>query len=436
MKQKRIVSLAAILVAGCGTTAHMPENPLNALPSQEAQFATAATPTSYLYVAPTGSDSNPGTQSQPLKTISAAASKAKPGMAIMIGAGTYYEQVITKVAGSSGLEIVFKSYNGPVIIDGSKLSWSVGGNQNQGLFELRHPYVQLEGLTIKNSKNSGVILMANSLRVSGCDINQIQRHGISTHTSWQTAAGKAMIQDIGILNSKIHHSTLGGNGQGQAISLIANNFKVNNNQVYSNGDIGIDIWLGSTNGEVASNTVYGNTLTTGIYVDGASYVRIHKNRVYGNKNGIIISSEDSRYTTKSIQVFNNVVYDNTSDGVGIWDPGSGVTNILFAYNTLINNKNSLYFKGSSLSAEAVNNLGKGTTSVYNGSSSSTINLHHNVWLSSVTGFVNPSAKDFHLTSSSTAINKGVNVTSFSIPTDFDGKVRTNGSAPDAGAYEY
>jgi hypothetical protein len=48
------------------------------------------------------------------------------------------------------------------------------------------------------------------------------------------------------------------------------------------------------------------------------------------------------------------------------------------------------------------------------------------------GWVNPAANDFHLTSSSIAIDKGT--AEYAPPTDRDGKPR-NGP-PDAGAYEY
>jgi hypothetical protein len=62
----------------------------------------------------------------------------------------------------------------------------------------------------------------------------------------------------------------------------------------------------------------------------------------------------------------------------------------------------------------------------------------------MTGFVNPSTKDFRLTSSSSAVNAGSAVpilfddlgNVFPVDTDFDVLTRTVGSAIDAGAYEY
>lgn len=402
-------------------------------------------PANAIYVAPNGSDSNSGSVSSPLKTISAAASRAKAGTTVMIAAGTYYEQVVTRAAGTANAPITFKSYNGTAVIDGSRLSWSNGGNQNQGLVELRHANVRLEGLKIVNSKNTGVLLNADNLTVLNCEISHAQRHAISTETGRQTAAGKSMIRNVTLQGNNVHNSVLRGQGYGQAISLIADGFTVSGNRVHHNKTEGIDIWLGATRGDVVDNEVYNNG-SPGIYVDGGTYIRIHRNRVYSNgKGGIGASSEDSRYATRDIWITNNLVYDHTSgDACFVWDPDVGAQNVLFAHNTLVNNKKSFAFAGRQNSIDVYNNLGYATeTSLYNGSTNSTVNQGNNVWLKSAAGFVSASSKDFRLTSGSAAINKGRTLTApkddrgqvFALDVDFTKAKRTDGK-PDAGAYEY
>ena len=77
----------------------------------------------------TGSDSNPGTQSQPLKTISAAATKALSnndsgiGSRVIINPGTYREAVsIGTNRNSTNLPITFQAAtNGTVVISGADL---------------------------------------------------------------------------------------------------------------------------------------------------------------------------------------------------------------------------------------------------------------------------------------------------------------------------
>src|SRR5439155_17452586 len=99
--------------------------------------------------------------------------------------------------------------------------------------------------------------------------------------------------------------------------------------------------------------------------------------------------------------------------------------------------------------EIMNNLsyttgGNQYAQLYNASTNSTCKIHNNVWLAGLSGFVSPSTNDYHLNSSSRAINKGATLpvltddlgSIFTIVTDFDGKSRVVKGLPDAGAYEF
>src|SRR5215471_5458687 len=86
--------------------------------------------TAYIYVdGNTGSDSNPGTMSQPLKTISQAASMAKSnnassiGSRVIINPGTYRESVtLASNALSTSLPITFEAANsGTVFVSGAEV---------------------------------------------------------------------------------------------------------------------------------------------------------------------------------------------------------------------------------------------------------------------------------------------------------------------------
>ncbi|HLM56406.1 MAG TPA: right-handed parallel beta-helix repeat-containing protein, partial [Pyrinomonadaceae bacterium] len=404
-----------------------------------------------IYVSTRGNDTGDGaTPETALRSISAAAARAVPGTTVYVEGGTYFEQVVTKAGGLEGLEIVFRSFNGTAVIDGSTQAWAPGGNQNQGLVELRHPYVRLAGLRVINSKNTGVLLDADHLTVEGCEVGESQRHGISTHTSRQT-------NYPGLAGTMIRNTVLRGNvvwraalaGRAQAVSLIADGFLVSGNTVRDNATEGIDIWLGAKHGEVSGNTVHGNK-APGIYVDGASFVRIHSNRVFNNSKGVGVSSEDVNYPTHDVWVYNNVVYDNTGAGVFVWDDGSspgfkGSQNVLIAHNTLVGNSPSVYLSGDSNSAQIMNNLGQTSgATIYSSATNSAFNTHNNVWLRSLTGFADAANKDFRLTAASPALDRGSAVpyfyddlgNAFTISTDFGGLSRPSGAAPDAGAYEY
>jgi parallel beta-helix repeat protein len=358
---------------------------------------------------------------------------------------------VPKSDGAPGQPITFTSDNGTAIIDGSTQPWTAGSNQNPGMIQLRHPYITIRGLSVVNSLNTGIVLGADNLTVDSCTVSDTQRHAISTDTRFQLSAPGigSMIHNITIENNSVDHAVLKGAGYGQAISLIADGFAVLNNTVHDNLTEGIDIWLGARHGEVAGNTVYDN-VAAGIYVDGASYVRIDGNQAYGNASGIGVSSENVNYSTHDIWVYNNVIHDNSNSGIFIWDsttnPGyAGSQNVLIINNTLVNNKTSIYLAGDSNTAEIMNNLSYTTGyNVFNSATHSTFLIHNNVWLTSLVGFVSASTGDYQLTASSPAIGQGAPIPSFSddlgdtylIAADFLGNNRVVNGRVDAGAYEF
>lgn len=407
---------------------------------------------SNLYVSTHGSDANPGASADaPLRHIATALGRLSPGMTLFIEGGTYYEQVITKTAGTVDRPITITSYNGTAVIDGSTQNWVAGSNQNQGMVELRAPYYKVQNLEIVNSKNTGLVLGADDLTVEGCEVEETQRNAISTDTRFQTASPGTgvMIHNITLIGNIVQNAVLMGLGYGQAISLIADGFLVSGNTVTNNITEGIDIWLGSTHGEVSNNMVYNNQ-RAGIYVDGSSYVRVDRNQVYnGIRGGIAVSSECTHYTCHDIWVYNNVLYDNRVTGILISDPNNhGTQNILIANNTLVNNTTNIYLRGDRITADIMNNLcyvndplGK---NLYSVATNSTVSIHNEVLLSNLNGFVSATAKDFRLTSSSPAIDKGSALpilvddlgNTYVITTDFLGLSRTVNGHIDAGAYEY
>ena len=405
-----------------------------------------------LYVSTGGSDRADGrTPQTPLRTIGAALKRVEPGMTIFVEAGTYYEQISTRRGGEAGREITLTSYGGTATIDGSRMGQAGAANQNRGLVELLHPYVRLLKLNVVNSRRTGVLLDADHLTVEGCDISRTNLHAISTNTNRQNGRRRAgrMIRDIRITQNTVHEAVLAGQGRGQAISLIADGFSVNGNTVFDNLTEGIDIWLGATRGEVSGNTVYNNR-STGIYVDGASYVRISGNKVYRNRAGIGVSSEDVNYDTHDIWVYNNLAYDNADAGCYIWDERQrrgykGSQNVLIAHNTLVGNRYAVYLAGEQNTGEIANNLGYSTgQQLFDNSSRSSLRIHDNVWLRRGEGFVAVAAKDFRLAAGSPAIDKGGVLPvfgddaggRFTIDTDYSGARRLAGARPDAGAYEY
>src|SRR5690554_3322160 len=83
------------------------------------------------HVSKTGSDLNPGTESQPFLTISKAAYVAKPGDVITVHEGVYREWVSPKRGGTKAQPIVYQAAPGEkVVIKGSEVitDWERDGN--------------------------------------------------------------------------------------------------------------------------------------------------------------------------------------------------------------------------------------------------------------------------------------------------------------------
>ena len=80
------------------------------------------------FVAPDGSDDNPGTLMRPLKTVQKCAELIRPGSTCWLREGIYRESIVPKVSGTKNQPIIFAAYNNePVTISGTEVvnNWSI-----------------------------------------------------------------------------------------------------------------------------------------------------------------------------------------------------------------------------------------------------------------------------------------------------------------------
>jgi len=80
------------------------------------------------FVAPDGSDKNPGTRMRPLKTVQKCAELVQPGSTCWLRAGTYRETIVPQVSGTETKPIIFAAYqNERVTISGTEIvdNWSI-----------------------------------------------------------------------------------------------------------------------------------------------------------------------------------------------------------------------------------------------------------------------------------------------------------------------
>jgi parallel beta-helix repeat protein len=139
------------------------------------------------------------------------------------------------------------------------------------------------------------------------------------------------------------------------------------------------------------------------------------------------------------QVYNNIIYDN---GCGVQVSGN-CNNCLVYNNTIYNNSKTFGISVISGSGVIVKNnivYGSGTNNIedYTGTGTFSNNLCTKIGpgcaLAGNPLFVNAGAHDFHLQSTSPAIDAGVTLSA--VPTDMSGMPRPYGARYDIGAYEY
>lgn len=388
-------------------------------------LASAAT----YYVAPGGSDSNPGTQALPFATLQKGHDVAVAGDTIIMRGGTYTPgaQTLFTRAGASGSPITVENFAGELpTISGA----SIPNNASDPNWVIRMQpgadWWHIKGIEIKDNHFGGGLVTMSSNNI----IEMLNVHHNGNQSSW-AAAGIA-VWDFGsvpinntILNNDSHHNKDIDNGDADGIEIKHNvggsGHVVRGNRVWRNSDDGIDFW--NSNGIVAENNwVFENGFNDSLQPlgDGQGF------KLGGTGSG------DGLFTLK-----NNVVWGNKA--TGILDNLADLA-ITLDSNTSWNNGEGNFSFGSGDVLR--NNLSFGTLGSVAGASSTTNSWNVSVTVDSAdfqsltfdsTCVLGPRQADgslpvcpfLRLATGSDLIDKGTDV---GLP--------FNGAAPDLGAFEH
>jgi parallel beta-helix repeat protein len=409
------------------------------------------------YVATTGSDSNPGSEAQPWRTIQKAASTLVAGDTVYIRAGTYQERVEPLHSGSADHSIHYAAYPGDTVtIEGASLilpEWN-------GLFDiLGKAYIRVSGLRIMNAgptpHNPG-IQVDHSTHI-------VVENNYVYHTS-----------DSGIAVWNSGHVIVDGNevegacygGFNESISVGGTDtFEVRSNHVHHSQKEGIDAKDGSANGMVFGNEV-DHTDSVGIYVDAwdkhTYNIEVFQNVVHDvSGSGIELASEQGGLL-EGVRVYNNLAYDNAVVGLSLstcciaTHPVSGIQIVnntfyrngrdpwgggIFLENVQVQGvvvRNNICSQNLLFQIVAAAGAPAGSVTIdynlidgFRGEEGETYGDHH---VEGDPRFANPAAGDLHLQADSPAIDQGT-VTG-TPATDYDGQARPDGAGYDIGADEY
>jgi parallel beta-helix repeat protein len=375
------------------------------------------------YVATTGNDSNPGTMSQPFRSIARGVSFLNAGDTLYIRDGTWTEQIDMQGPNKSGTEnnyITVAGYPGETVTlrytDGANLYGPIKARGNRGYFIFKN--LVLDGVNDGNGTGWHIRDGNHHFIVQDLEIKNFKYNGIYVSGA----------NDITIRNNRIHNQVSvcacpGERWYGLYIH-DGTNIVIEENDIYNNPGGGIHGYNGGsgiiTNLLIRNNKVHDNNFVASSDVGGilvyepdptrkVSGVRIYNNLVYrngsaptsGNATGIRVS-----LGVDGTKVWNNTVYGNKGWGISI---ESGTTT-----NTVVQN-NIVYAN----TLGPITNIGVGTI------------IDHN--LTTNPNFLNADALDFNVQTSSPAIDAGIFLTD--VVTDLRKNRRPQGFTHDIGAYE-
>jgi hypothetical protein len=329
---------------------------------------------SSFYVSTNGSDSNPGTEAAPWRTVQHAADTVRAGSTVNVRGGVYEELVTIKTSGNAtDGYVTFRSFPGETaILDAEHITPDGRG----GILTIRDKsYVRIEGFEIRNYHTAEHRLTPLGISVMGSG-SHIELLKNNVHHIEQTFEGrdgpghgangfgiavygtdaKTPISELVIDGNEVHHLQT-GSSESLVVNGNVTNFRITHNVVHDNNNIGIDV-IGfertapdsavdqARDGVVSGNLVYNITSrgnpaygneqnSDGIYVDGGTRVLIEQNVMHDVDFGIELASEHKDRATSYITARNNLIYHSHTAGVSIggYAPERGHTD----HCTVVNN---------------------------------------------------------------------------------------------------
>jgi parallel beta-helix repeat protein len=270
----------------------------------------------HLYVAPSGSDSNPGTRDEPFRTLTRAAQAVTPGTTVHVAPGTYFGSVRTATHGTAEARIVFESTER----GGARLVPPLDSRQ-PAAWDNRADYLDIVGFEIDGGQyQSGIKWLSgiyNGGSHNGIHHNHVHHIGNDVPCEARGGAGIGIDsyykgRDAEVIGNHVHDI-----GPPQCRYMhgiyISTTASVRNNIIYRASGAGIHLWHDASNVTIRGNTVAASG--TGIVIGGGDF--------YHGKG-----PNDHTHT------MNNIVYDN---GYGVLEQGATGANISYRNNLVFQN---------------------------------------------------------------------------------------------------
>lgn len=286
----------------------------NASSASDAVVVTVAStaPTNAFVVAKdavNASDSNPGTEAAPWKTLAKAANTARAGQTVLVKAGVYNETLKPAASGTAGNLITFKAYPGDeckgvfagtksdcrVVIDGQNL-------RDNGINAAPRKFIRFEGFEIRNHADDGVYLQGYyDTTCEGFEVvNNFVHHNQNDAITFRGESRSTRIENNEITaNSQTGISFGGGSGH-----------ILRGNNIHYNGKDGIR--GGGDNHVIEFNKLY-DQFHTDLHPDGMdlgdmSNSILRYNTIYDFTQLMYFHDFDNGGGFINLQIYGNVFY--------------------------------------------------------------------------------------------------------------------------------
>lgn len=402
------------------------------------------------YVAPSGDDAGPGSQSQPWRTLQKAGDTATAGSDVIVLPGTYAGFRV-RASGRADAPIRFRARPG-VVVDTPGPANANGDNiwlRNVG-------YVEIDGFEVRDASRAGIAVQGEpdanvaGVVVRNCLSTSNGRWGIFT-----AFAGDLLIEHNETSYSRDEH--------GIYVSNSADRVVVRDNHAHHNSSSGIQLNADPAQRGDDPNDPQGD----GIIEDALIERNVIHDNGAGGAAGINLAS------VRGSLVRNNLLYGNHAGGIAGWDDDEGSNQFgtrdnRFVGNTIVqadDGRFAVSLVNASTGNVVENNIlvhrgGRGSLEV-DASSQEGLRSDYNVvvdvfsdnedfldlaaWralgfdanslvvpLSAL--FADEAADDYRLTATSPAVDRGTARTD--LPADITGLARPQGAGFDIGAYEF